>query len=438
MTRRMIHLALHPTRWLLGYRGIPWMSRPTYRYDFLSGILISLGAGVLIPTLLQLFALNTLGAKEWIVPVLGAGIAAGNLLGAFTSQIIQRNRRIPYMVAGRLALAGGCLAIAALPAQASSIIPFTVLSLLIFVVMSISLNVLTAVWQSNYPDKVRGRIVSRIFLTRLLVTAGAARLAAVALDELPWGHHLVYSLSAVFVVLSAIVFAKIRVRGERAIIRRHRKTPLRWFSGFDILKHDRAYRWYMIYQFIGGCGNLMLCTGVLLLAVRNIFQIDFRQGASSFVLIPAILTLISLPLGGHLFDHMRITRLRAMGMGLFGVCRSVQLAGLLMQSWELLLAGFALEGITQGMTRLLWSMAHTRYASPADGPKYQGVHMTLTGIRGLTIPFLGTWLYVSSGLGLYMFLIAIALIAIAGVGMLWAPEPDVPLRNRVQSRSDDL
>jgi hypothetical protein len=57
MPRRIVHLPA----WLLGYRGVPPLSRPTFRRELLSGVFLGLGIGVVLPQFAQLFVTETLG-----------------------------------------------------------------------------------------------------------------------------------------------------------------------------------------------------------------------------------------------------------------------------------------------------------------------------------------------------------------------------------------
>ena len=74
------------------------------------------------------------------------------------------------------------------------------------------------------------------------------------------------------------------------------------------------------------------------------------------------------------------------------------------------------------VTALAWQLGHNDFARPDQLSAYMGVHVTLTGIRGATAPFLGMFLYVGWDLGWFsfdgmhegLFLLAAGLSAISG------------------------
>src|SRR5690606_36383758 len=52
------------------------------------------------------------------------------------------------------------------------------------------------------------------------------------------------------------------------------------------------------------------------------------------------------------------------------------------------LHGIGLAGGTLG-----WNLGHHDFASPEKASLYMGVHVTLTGVRGLIAPLAGVWMY---------------------------------------------
>ena len=53
-----------------------------------------------------------------------------------------------------------------------------------------------------------------------------------------------------------------------------------------------------------------------------------------------------------------------------------------------------------------------------------GIHMTLQGLRGLTMPFVGIWLYGLDGVGINVLWIGAALQFVAAAGFALSPMPD--------------
>ena len=70
---------------------------------------------------------------------------------------------------------------------------------------------------------------------------------------------------------------------------------------------------------------------------------------------------------------------------------------------------------------LAWNLGHNDFATDENASQYMAVHVTLTGIRGLIAPFVGTSLYVwfetfGAGSGAWVFAIAGVLLVIGSIG----------------------
>ena len=73
----------------------------------------------------------------------------------------------------------------------------------------------------------------------------------------------------------------------------------------------------------------------------------------------------------------------------------------------------ACEGLGKGGGAIAWNLGHLHFAKTERADVYMGTHVFLTGLRGLTAPFFGTWLYIQTG----AFAFAVA-VGLAVIGML--------------------
>lgn len=414
-------------RWLLGYEGIPALARPTFRYEFLSTLLASVGGGMVIVEFTQQFARNTLQAPvqwDWIYAVLIAQVAAGNFISVFLAKILNRGPRVPYIVACRILIALVLAALAILPAGPGSVIPFVCLLALPALLAAVVINVQSSIWHTNYPERSRGEIFGRLALVRLAATAAAAGGAAAVMDRWPGGHHLLYAIEAAFMLASAYFHSRIRVRGEPMLLRQTHRQNLALLSGFRLLRQDRLYARYMLWQMLSG-GSLLLVAPVLFPAMKAAFGVNYTQGTMSLVLVPFAVELASSPLAGRLFDRMNIMHYRAINAGLWAVSRAMVLAALFFHCWPLILAGFAVQGLASATGGIVWYIGHTRFAPPQHSQLYMSLHMTLQGIRGLTLPFLGIWLYSLPAVGLWVMVAGVVVQAFAAAEFFISPPPPI-------------
>jgi len=153
--------------------------------------------------------------------------------------------------------------------------------------------------------------------------------------------------------------------------------------------------------------------------------VDYSRGTTASALLPMAICIAAAPLAGRLFDAISITRFRALGAFLWACGRLIIFAAAMANSWAWVLVGFAVRAGGRATGGLAYSIAHTRFSPPGRGQLYMGVHMTLQGVRGLILPFVGVWLYQMPGVGLTLLPIAagIQLAAAAGFFVMRGPRP---------------
>ena len=413
---------LNPVRWLLGYRGIPLMSRPTFRRELINAIFMGLAAGIMGPDFAQLFARKGLEASGSLIAAIAALFALGNLFGTIIGPYLQRRRRIRYGVAARLVIAAVMCAIALLPADGRGAIPFVAMLIVPFLFNAVILNIRSGLWHSNYPRHVRGQIFSRRLIVVTAATAAAAAMAGRALDAWPWAHRLIYPLGAACMLASAVAYSRIRVRREASMRRASGARRGHLLEGFRLLGEDRQYARFMAWQMLSGCGALM-CFSVITVALVDVFGVSYQRGTTALTVVPLLTILVSAPLFGRLFDTVGITRFRAMGAAMWGASRTVMFVALLTRSWACVLVAAVLNGVARATGGLAFTIGHTHFAQAHRSQAYMGIHMTLQGLRGLTMPFVGVWLYGTEGVGIHVLWIGAALQFVAAAGFALSPTP---------------
>jgi len=410
-------------QWLLGYRGIPMMSRPTFRLEMFATVFLGVALAAMRPQLTQLFARKSLEAPRWLIAALVAVFAAGSLFGAVLGPYLQRRRRMTVMVASLCGVAVFLLAVAVLPAEAAAAVPYLGVLTIASLIYAGVRTTLSSIWHSNYPEAVRGQILSRRMIVHLIVGATSMKLAGWALDAWPsWGHRLIYVVAAACTLISALLYSRIRVRGERAMIRRETRSALDLKEGVVLLRDDPAYRRFLGWQMLSG-SSVILIDPVKALILIDMLHVTYAEGTTAMAAVPMTACLIGLLVCGKLFDRMNIWRFRGMGAAVWSVSRVMIFTGALLRAWPLLLAGFAVEGLARSTGMLAFNLGHTRFATPRKSQTYMGIHLTLLGVRGLTMPFLGVWLYGIPGVGLYLLPASAAIQLIAAAGFALA-KPD--------------
>ena len=130
---------------------------------------------------------------------------------------------------------------------------------------------------------------------------------------------------------------------------------------------------------------------------------------------------LSIPAWSRLLDRVHIVHFRAVHSWVpMGVAVLLLLGGLLSEPALLWLAAIG-TGVAFGGGRLAWNLGHHDFAPAHHSSRYMGVHVTLTGTRGLVAPFLAVGLYqlfegVRPGAGAWVFAIGLALVATGAWG----------------------
>ena len=152
------------------------------------------------------------------------------------------------------------------------------LALLVILSRCLQAGVLTLrsiVWRMNYPRHIRGQITSRLVLLASTIYATAPLAGYLLLDWNVQAFRIIYPVSALIAMIGVIAFSRVRLRGERELLRYERQPAARPqphgtpgpiyeydpraanHNFWTVLRHDHHFRSYMLWQFFGGAGNMM-------------------------------------------------------------------------------------------------------------------------------------------------------------------------------------
>ncbi len=259
------------------------------------------------------------------------------------------------------------------------------------------LTVRAAVWTANYPRPVIARITGRIVIVSSLAVAGAAALAGIVLKSRAFDPRWLYGGAAACGLLAASLYRRARVRREFRLLADETAEAgtseafsLRMVR--EILARDPAFREYMLWMGLFGGGNLMIVAQLVVILTD-----DFAMSGGRQIALLAVVPLLALPLfvpwwarffdGEHVIVY-RARQCRALVAAIALYCVAV------FGAWEWLLwpaavtYGFAMAGANLG-----WNLGHADFASSGRAQHYMGVHVTLTGVRGMIAPPGGMLVY---------------------------------------------
>jgi MFS family permease len=259
------------------------------------------------------------------------------------------------------------------------------------------LTVRAAVWSANYPRHVMARVTSRIVMASSLGIALVALLAGWILDVQQRSARWLYLFAALCGLLAAFLYRAVRVRREYQLLAAEAEIGVTT-SAFSltmfrqILKQDASFRSYMFWMSLYGSGNLMM-TAQLVVLFSDRLQLGGLTQILLLTVVPLLLMPLFLPAWARLFDRGHIIEYRSRQCWALVAAIVFLTAGVMLKAQWLLWPGSVLIGISYAGANLGWNLGHNDFASPGRAQHYMGVHVTLTGVRGLIAPPVGMACY---------------------------------------------
>lgn len=310
-------------------------------------------------------------------------------------------------------------------------------------------TVRTSMWKSNYPQSHRARIAGRLQALSALLMLAMGATVSLLFDQHAEYYRLVYPAIAVIGVLSLVPLRGVRIRGEPGELEQHRRrmlddsgaiaSPGTQFmrsirEAAAILKHDRPFARYCTAQYLLGSANFMV-DPVLTLFLTQMLGLGYFGSYLLMEQIPTILSLVTIRPWAHLFDRVGVLRFRvvnsvywlasivlaAAALPLLSPPIIAQPAALLDTAslsigtglpLALLVLGRVANGLGRGGGSIAWNLGHLHFAGEHDAELYMGIHVALTGLRGLIMPFVGTTVYALFGPGVLVVGVGFATAAL--------------------------
>lgn len=378
--------------------------------------------------------------KVWAVhpAVIAAVVAApmfSNLSGVLWSRLGHGRPKVPliaWMTALSLALTGAIAFAPAGPLGAGVLVGCMVLANLL---LSGIIALRSIIWSLNYDRAARARVTGRFNIMTAATLLVAATLGSVLMDRDPSNFRAIYLVAALIGFAGVLAIARVPVVNEAEHLKlerdEHASGDGEHRSMLAVLREDRNYARYLGWQFLLGTSNMMIDAPLIFL-VSNRLQADYVVSIGLVTLIPLALTTVTLPLWAHWLDRVHIVEFRVRTSLLWTAWQAAVCIGAWQESLGWILFGRILLGLARGGGSLAWNLGHNDFASQRNLVAYMGLHVTLTGLRGLFAPFLGMLLFVGwsryswlgltlpgfEGIGSGAFLIPVILSSIAGLGFL--------------------
>jgi len=416
---------------LIGVRSFPFLTRLNYCREFKQLIPWSVMAGLVEGQFASVIVSKTFGGSELMISIATATPVAALMFSLVWGMLCIGRRKIPLAMifASGATLCAGLTA--AIPQTRAGAIWFIAQMAAAQILLAGVITVRTAFWKSNFPQAVRGQITARLQVIRFIVSVGSVLTASALCDLDPGSYRFFYPVAAVFGVIGIWLFGGIRIRGEKKELRGMAPptggngtwsgmiepvnvtallSPKHVFSSaYQVLRADVRFRRYCVAQLLTGISNLMTFSIIVAVVTRDLqlaARSEFWVSTILIQVLPRLVMLGTLSRWGRLFDRIGVIRFRVLNVGcwtvslVFGMVATVttvsspQLGG---TAFLLALSFFTLRAIFQGFgyggAALAWQLGHLHFAKSDQAEVYMGIHVFLTGLRGLIAPLGGMWLW---------------------------------------------
>jgi len=412
---------------------IPPMARSNYVRELSYFTLWMAVGGAIEGNLAAIVVKKTFGASNLLTSIVWAAPIFMMALNLFWGVVIRGRRRRPllFLLTGCAALLIGSIALTSPEWRpwGGWLFALQIGVTHLFVTGLVTLQ--ASIWQVNYPNSHRGRIIGRLQTVRFLVVPLSGAVIATLFDWNPNHYRFVYPGVALVGLLALLPLRRFRIRGERRELRDLRahlaradnninRGHTRFWTGLKeagaIVREDAGFRRYMLAQFTIGSANFF--TDPVLLAVLT-GQLLFGYFASNLLMqvLPGLCSWLAIRFWAPYFDRVGVLRFRVANCQVWMaayVCVAVSTliigsAGgtLLWTAIPILVVARVLKGAAHGGGTIAWSIGHLHFAREHQVDLYMAIHVALTGLRALIMPLLGS--FANHALGNASFAIAIAI-----------------------------
>ena len=376
-------------------------------------LVAAIGVGVtmalissLLPTIARRGGLEPLGLSA-----LAAAPFVANFLGAFAGRVGPRS---PRQVAGMRGIGAGALVLLVVTPDPTVMV---LVAILFWLSLSFTGPFQLRLWGTNYPSRLRGRVVGVIGMGRAAAGALAAFAGGLIADRL--GGPPAVAIAGVIGVVCAVAYTGVKARSAEGAPRFSARESLRALRERPVLA-----RMALAQGFYGGG----FIAAAPLFALVYVDRLDLSLADVGVIgILTAASTTIAFPLWGTVADRFGPLTVLRFG-GSVGLCALVAyaLAPHVVVLWlAALAAGTASAAIDVGIAAVVSEQTPlaTRAAAMAGWNAF-------TGARGIVAAFLMSSLLQVGVVDVTSGLLLCASATAVGVGLYARAKPGVPVDSR--------
>ncbi|MEO1716819.1 MAG: MFS transporter [Planctomycetota bacterium] len=384
------------------------------------------------------------GPLNYAVAAFATVPAASNIINFVWTRIAHGVNKTRFIACTQVGMALSIVGLALIPNTPAGIVGLILCSLGAWVCWSGYIAVRSTVWRANYARSLRARVAGKLSTVQTLTIGSLALvLGALMQDKLaelspalshaslgvePWDIYRGFLLvAAAGALVGTGLISTIRIRQHKRLLVAERESSadntgptLNPLGVIRLLFEDRRYGAYQVNQFLLGIGNLMMFP-----LIPIILRDRFHAGYFKVLLLASALSMfvvpIAVPLWARLLDGVHIVRFRSFHSWVFVAVMTLLLVAVTTHTEWLLYVVAALKGVAFAGGMLAWQLGHHDFAPASRASEYMGVHVTLTGVRGLIGPAASVSLYnylgsIDGSLAPWSIALCLVLVLIGALG----------------------
>lgn len=380
---------------------MPVLAQRNYRWELISALFMPAAVGCVEGGVVGVIAKKAFTAPDWVIAVLAGAPALANVSSLVWTRIFHGHDRVRATNLLQMMVLA-CVALMALsPVSKPGLVLLVFGAVLARVFLAGVITARADVWRANYVRHIRAKAAGKLSTVTTVVVSGNALLIGWLMD-LPWAgeqaFRIVYGASIIFALIGVWAYSHIRWRGRAEHIARERalvdqpEHPTSARAMIGVLRSDRAYRLFMVAQFILGAPNIAAMP-IFIAGLEDEFNLAYLPSIILTQILPMSVMIAVIPLWARFMDRVHIIRFRVVHSWAFVAANVLMGVGFLVDSVAVATIARVFLGVAFGGGMLAWQLGHHDFASRELASIYMGIHVTLTGVRGLFAPFIGVALY---------------------------------------------
>ena len=341
------------------------------------------------------------GADPLLLAALAAAPFAANMLAIFTGFWVPSERS--RVRSATLLLMGG-RGIFLVGLVVSGPLALLFMGFGMWLTMAIAAPLQVDVWRGAYPQRLRARVLGYLRVVQTLASGVGAPLGGMLIERLGQGPML--GIGAVLGVVGATGYSRVR---PEPIAASQRFTPA---ASLRLLHEHPSYRGLVLAWVAWGLGTFM-APPLFAIVLVDRFQASYSD-IGLLQLVGAVSGLLAYFVLGQYLDRRGGFSATPIGMLMVAF---VPIVYLVAPSLLWLVLAYILLSVGNSAIDLGWQLAIISRVKDEHRLRYQAAHTSITGLRGVAAPFLGS-LALAAGLGTGFVLVASGVLGAVGTVLM--------------------